>query len=68
MCKISRETVIRANERTMCRPIHKLHTSNVSNDEIIVSTQFGGMLYSHKVSVHELNESYNRSLKMSLKR
>ena len=51
MCRISKETVIRANEKTMKR------------GAITVSARYRGVVYSQKVDVRRMQESYSRSFK-----
>lgn len=61
MCRISKETVIRANEKTMKRGRVHNCSSPVVDGAITVSTRYRGVVYSQKVDVRRMQESYSRS-------
>lgn len=63
MCRISKETVIRANEKTISRGRVIQCASSVTRGEITVSTKYRGEVYSQKVTIKGLKESYARSYK-----
>ena len=63
MCRISKETIILANEKTMKRA-RKLDCSfPVVDGTITVSTRYRGVVYSQKVDIGKMQDSYARSFK-----
>lgn len=67
MCRISKETVIRANAKTKSRPLSDLRMSEREREEIVIHTRHCGVDYTHHVTVSELKASYSRSLDGSVK-
>lgn len=63
MCRISKETVIRANEKTMKRGRVRDCSSPVVDGAITVSARYRGVVYSQRVDVRRMQESYSRSFK-----
>ena len=66
MCKISKDTIIRANEMTMRRSVRQTINIPSNNGEIVVSAKHCGVTYSQKITIHEIKASYGRSLKSAL--
>lgn len=67
MCRINKETVMRANAKTKSRPISDIRISSTDRDVIVVSARHYGVDYTHHVTVSELKASYSRSLKGIMK-
>ena len=67
MCKISKETVMRANAKTKSRPLSDMRMSSIGRDGIVVSTHYCGVDYTRYVTISELKASYSRSLKGTVK-
>lgn len=65
MCKISKETVIRANSESMRRPSDQHCVSSANNEELTVSTRYCGVKFTKRITVDELKEAYGRSLKIA---
>ena len=51
MVKISKETIIRANEMSKRRPKHQYINDQPSNGELFVSVRYSGVTYSQKIKV-----------------
>lgn len=67
MCRISKETVIRANAKTKGRSFSDMLMSERNSDGIVISTHHCGIDYIHNVTVSELKNSYSRSLNCNFK-
>ena len=67
MCRISKETVMRANAKTKSRPLSDMRMSAVGRDGLVVSARHYGVSYTHRRSMSELKTSYSRSLKEIVK-
>lgn len=63
MCHITKDIIIKANERTMNRSNSQIVTARATNHSVTVSAYHRGVTYSHNITVNELRDSYAKSLK-----
>lgn len=63
MCKISRETVIRANQKMISKDAlsHNVHSSYEDGNFVVV-IHYGGRIYSSKVSQQQMRNNYRTAL------
>lgn len=63
MCKISRETVIRANQKMISRDglSHNVH-STYEDGSFVIVTHYGGQTYSSRVTQQQLRNNYRAAL------
>lgn len=63
MCKISKDTILKANRKTIQSPLRLFTDAPVTTDRFTVSTKYGGTTYSQEITIEELRHNYEASLK-----
>lgn len=61
MYKITKETIVRANERTMKRGRGYFDSVSIGGGVIKVSTRYRGVIYTKRLEIKELQKDYQRS-------
>ena len=64
MCKITFDTVYRANQRTMsqAKDIHRVLSTVASHDKLNVSVSVYGKVLRQNISTEKIKESFERAL------
>lgn len=63
MCRISKSTILRANEKMKRRSASDFRSSHSSKDGMVVSARFRGTEYSKQISMNEIRSSYANAIK-----
>lgn len=66
MCRITTETVLRANKMSM-RHAKSGYLPSQSKDEITARTRFMGKEYTQRITIKDLRTSYGRALAASVR-
>lgn len=71
MSKISIETVVRANERTIRQNRNqyiRYGSATMSNKEVNVSVSVMGVVYSRTITTQQIKDSFNKALNIHVKK
>lgn len=66
MCKISTETIKRANKRMMERKMEIQTPSSVTSMGINISIQYNGKSFEQRISFEKIREAYGQALKNAI--